>query len=430
MSATAVGVESPSGGRVSPATSAWFVATLLAISVVASSCFGAMFVMLPYRMGHLGGSAGDVGLVGGLYQGCYVVAMLASAALFDRFNARRMAVTGNVLLTGAVLLMAAAQRKEMLLAAVAVYGVATAWHWPLVMGLISTGAEGAALNRRLGRFNAAWSGGLIIGPFVGGGLYSADTSTAFVAVAALHAICVVLFVIMTAPERRSAAEITTSPALPAAGAKSPAAAASVSSRASGDPPGGDLDPRTADFRAMARLALVCSYMAVGLLRYHLPVVAQNHLGLPAARFSLVSTSFNAAQTAGFVLLGLSAIWHFRVGWFWFAHVVLAASLWIGGGADSRGGLILCSVIAGLGVSFLYASHLYYGVSGGLRRARLMTLHEILLSLGFMAGSFGGGYTAEIYGRRSPYMLFGVVLLLAVGVEWALRRRRRAAAVTP
>jgi len=401
------------------AARAWFVAPLLAISLVASSCFGAMFVVLPYRMVHLGGTDADVGLVGGLYQGCYVAAMLASAALFDRVNARLMAVTGNVLLAAAAALMATAQRKEWLLAAVAVYGIATAWHWPLVMGLISTGAEGAALNRRLGRFNAAWSGGLIVGPYIGGSLYAPATATAFLAVAGLHAVCAVLFVTVQAHAGQQAhGSPADGPARSDETGEMPTEPVAAANGITGD---------IRAFRTMARVGLLCSYMAVGLIRYHMPVVAQEDLNIRAAQFAPVSTSFSAAQTAGFVVLGLSATWHFRAGWFWIAHAVLGGALLMGSAAASRGGLILCSVVAGLGVSFLYASHLYYGVSGGRHRARLMTLHEILLSLGFIVGSYGGGLTAEWFGRRFPYVLLCVIMLAAVGVESVLRGRRRSSA---
>ena len=50
----------------------------------------------------------------------------------------------------------------------AVYGIATAFFWPPLMGWLATGIEGEQLNRTMGRFNLCWSGGAIAGPVLAG----------------------------------------------------------------------------------------------------------------------------------------------------------------------------------------------------------------------------------------------------------------------
>ena len=384
-------------------TRRWFETPLLIASLLSSVSFGAvLFVALPYLTGDLGGTSWQVGLVGALYPCCYASAMLAGRRILDRFRPRSIAVVGNLLLVLATLAMGAADSVAVLCVASAICGAATSWHWPPVMGLISTGCEGAALNRRLGRFNAAWSTGLVVGPAIGGWLYDIHAVLPFAVGASMHVICAIL-IWSTRVER---AEQGTSSSYPADD--------------DGPQPGQELaNPQTPVYRSMARVALVCSFLVVGVLRNQLPVLAENELGIGASRFGPIGTVFSIAHTAGFALLGITAAWHFRERLLWIVQAGLGLSLLIVYCAKSDVALFACSILAGLGISFLYASHLFYGVSGGRRRARLMSIHETLLSIGFLFGAFGGGMVAEIAGLRSPYVVFCAVLLLGVVVEMVI-----------
>jgi MFS family permease len=69
---------------------------------------------------------------------------------------------------------------------------------------------------------------------------------------------------------------------------------------------------------------------------------------------------------------------------------------------------------------MYASHIYYGVSGGTRRAGRMAVHAIISSLGFAAGGILGGILSDKHGRYSPYWFgFGTVIigLITQAIIW-------------
>jgi len=77
------------------------------------------------------------------------------------------------------------------------------------------------------------------------------------------------------------------------------------------------------------------------------------------------------------------------------------SLWV---------FIAAAGIIGIAEGFIYASHLFYNVSGAKSRNGLMALHEFLLSAGFVIGSLTGGHLSDSFGRYMPYW-FGLFAVL-------------------
>jgi hypothetical protein len=72
-------------------------------------------------------------------------------------------------------------------------------------------------------------------------------------------------------------------------------------------------------------------------------------------------------------------------------------------------LVGAAGIIGVAEAFIYASHLFYNVSGARNRSGLMALHEFLLSAGLVAGSLSGGYISDAFGRYKPYW-FGLLMV--------------------
>ncbi len=386
----------------------WSPIALLVTSFVGSAAFGEMFVALPYFARALSCTPGQVGWLGGVYTVCYAGATLLAGHSMDRFSPRTLTVISSFALLACAALMGFSGSAAQLFGVVALYGVCTVWMWPPLMGWISRGLEGAALNRRLGWFNAAWSSGLIVGPLMGGLLYSLWPPAAFLAAAGCHLACACILLSAIAPHRATAPTAV----LPRT-----------------EQPASDAGAQMIRFRRLARIGLFAGYLVIGLLRYQLPGVAQS-LGLDAARYAPISTTLSATQAVGFALLGATHAWHFRRPWLWAMQALLGGVLLVVASTRSEAGLYLVCALAGLGVSFLYASHLYYGVSGGSDRARLMAIHEILLSAGFLTGSVGGGVLSDAVGLRAPYWvgaaLLGASIVLSMVVS-AERIRSRGGA---
>ncbi|MFV2110006.1 MULTISPECIES: MFS transporter [Micromonosporaceae] len=99
--------------------------------------------------------------------------MLLFGRMADLFGRRRLFLSGIVLLAGASLLGGFATNPEMLLAARALQGTATAMAVPAALSLITTSfTEGGMRERALGLNGAILSGGFTAGALLGGSLVS------------------------------------------------------------------------------------------------------------------------------------------------------------------------------------------------------------------------------------------------------------------
>lgn len=389
--------EKPATGR------RWDGYAVDAASLISSASFGQLFIAWPnLAERHLGASPSQIGLIGALYQGFYVGSVLLSRRAAGTLDWRTQAVVSSLALTLGAVGMAFATTLNALFVLVSFFGVATSWLWPPVMGRVSTGLEGAALNRRLGRFNASWSSGMVLGPLMGGLLFDVHPTAPFWFAAVCHVISLGLFFVC-APLRTTAT-----------GDEPPSADAAATDR-------------MIVYRRMARVAVVSGYVALGLLRIQLPGLA-NDLGVGATRQGLIGTFLSLTMAVGFALLGRHAWWHHKAGWMWAFQGGLGASLLLAYSASGAGSLFLCGGLAGVGISFLYASHLYYGVAGGRNRTARMAVHEILVSTGFLIGSFGGGVLAEAGTLATPYWVGCAVLqagiLVQAGIFAAHRRTQQ------
>ncbi|UCG31843.1 MAG: hypothetical protein JSU68_09270 [Phycisphaerales bacterium] len=371
-------------------------APLLLASFLVSQADGALMVGLPYLSLSMGGTASQVGLVGGLMRLCYVIGLLTGRHLLDRAALGWIAVCGCCGLAATTLVMPSMPTLGPLFGVVALYGLATALFWPPLVGLLFAGHQGQALNRRLGQFNVAWSAGMVTGPWLGGELFGLAPGLAFWASVGMFAAAGVCL----APVARTSGR--------GASAQRSGGAVEESSTAK-------CDDRTILFHRMAQVSLIGGYLVLGLLRYQLPNLAKE-LEIGSATFGRVGTVLSLSLAAAFYLLGRAARWHY-LGWlFWGGQVVMAASLLVLLRAANAYHMTWCVLVAGQGIGLVYSSHLYYGSSASGHRALVMTRHEVLLSLGFLLGAYGGGLIADQSNNRALYAVGFVVILAGVAVQ--------------
>jgi predicted MFS family arabinose efflux permease len=286
----------------------------------------------------------------------------------------------------------------------AVYGIATAFFWPPMMGWLSTGCEGEHLNRTMGRFNLCWSGGGIVGPVLAGVL--ARYNPRFpVAAAGLLYLAAGLY---AAWAGRGLAAVASRP--PAA-RPDPAAAA---------PPAGD-DASTA-LRYPAWAGLFAAYLVMGLTFNVFPLAAQGQMGMSKPMVGLLLFFRALATSLALGVLGRTTAWHFRVGQMvaglvLFALVMAALPL---GTTPLAAGLLLAAV--GALAAHCYVNSLFHGVAGSQHRAVRMAIHEALLSAGLVVGGACGGVVFQVAGYGAVCRTAAAVLALtaAAAAIFALR----------
>jgi len=265
-------------------------------------------------------------------------------------------------------------------------GVSMAFFWPYLMGWLSIGHEGRDLNRRLGMFNMAWISGGIISPWVGGVLVERSSLLPLVAAEVGMVLCLVAVSFVRGEIGESAGQGNNSV------------------------PDDCNEALLLRFRWIARIGLLCALVCVGLVRTQLGLLLVGPLlGYSESDFGKVITVVSLAYFAVFAAVGKWHFWHFRIVVLIGAEILVVLSMVIILASSRLWEFFAAAAVLGTSASFIYASHLYYGVSGSKRRSRRMAIHETTQALGVVVGSLAGGYLYVNISGYAPYW-FGIVFL--------------------
>lgn len=381
-----------------------------------SAAGGIWFVAMPFVIKRLGGSDTQLGLCLGIWFVAYLSGCLTAGGILDRFNARnsvRFGAAANVVINIGILITVIIARGSdnpasllwLIMCLSALSGLLTAFFWPPLMGWLSTGYEGAQLNRRLGRHNTAWSFGALVTPYLGGVLVERSSVWPF---AVIIGLMVSSFAVIT---------LGKGPGVNASNGDNGSLSQTPSDAASALLP---------CFRWMARIALLTSFVCIGLLRTQLAVLLKYELGFMESQYGTGMMIMCLASFVVFIAAGKWHRWHYKLSIFIIAQLLLLASMLMILKGSSLGIFFLATGLVGAGQAFMYNSHLYYGVSGGTRRSRRMAIHEFLLSAGFVIGSLAGGFLSDQFGPLMPYRFgLGVValgLFLQLAIWFGFKRK--------
>jgi len=368
-----------------------------------ATCAGMVMLLVPFEANRLGGGPTAIGGVGAIWTGSYMVGLLLFGGRVDRFDPRLLVRMGLSVIAAMMFIISAAPNLTVLFLANAVYGMTSGLFWPPIMGWISSGHEGPSLNRRLSLFNVSWSTGMMIGPLLGGWLYETYRVLPFYVGIAWLVAAIVIVTVIRSPEPTSAPGV----------------------EANGDDVDGVDVARNAVFRPMARIAHYLTYVIMGVFRFQLPSLAI-FLGIRAKGFGPVQMSLSVAMALSFYLLGRSHRWHYRVSVFFAAQVLLILTVLALLMVGTWWQMALCMIVGGACVGVTYSSNLFYGVSGGVRRARRMAIHELLLSAGMVTGSYGAGWITEHIALRAAYPICAALLVVGMLAQVTVFVRRRTA----
>ena len=372
---------------------------------------GILVIVWPWQIMSIGGDSLAVGAIGGLWMGGYVLSCLFLGPRAERFGVRRLVMLATAASTFCVLLMLTTSSVAVLLGLLALDGAIGGMMWPPMTAWLTIGQEGHRLNRRLGMFGISWSLGLIIGVWLGGPLWGQQSSPhpfpAFVV-----ASCAVFGAFLVAASARK----QRSSSIPA---RSP----------------GTVEPDEAGtkticaFHWMAVIAGVIAGMANGVMGYPIVTLMKSMSLGPNVHGRIVAAAM-IAMMCGLFLMGRTTRWHYKRMFFWAIQLVMAAA--VCSVAFSRNGweLATCSVVTSLGVAVVFASDLYYTLTGSTRRAASAAWREIRVSIGFGLGSFGGGAIIGLIGRfagrqtglRAVYPIMAGIIVAAVLVQAAIYYR--------
>ena len=175
-------------------------------------------------------------------------------------------------------------------------------------------------------------------------------------------------------------------------------------------------------RYPAWVNLYVSFVIMGVIVVILPVSARIDLSMSKTMIGLLLLSRALFMTVGFFLLGRTTFWHFRSLPPLLGQIFLAISLILLIYIRSPLFLGLVLALVGLVTAFSYFNSVFHGASGSTNRANRMALHEILLSAGFITGSFMGGIIYQKYSMSAVYWFCLTLVLAGIVVQAALSLR--------
>ncbi len=377
----------------------------LAASLLASCGLGLVFLgVIFYLRDVFGLEPGLIGAFAATWSlsysvGCFSLQPLASRARPGKILGVAAAGTGVC-----AFLLTVLPTIEMLFVAYALLGICQSLFWPTLMGWLSHGLEGAGLNRTMSLFNLSWNLGNIFGPLLAG-LLSERSPRAPMRVAAVVFGALLVLIALTARQKGRSAE--------------------SSSEAAGREP---VD-RSTMLRYPCWLGLFASYIVLGAVLNIFPLYARVDLTFSKSLVGTLLLLRALMGTVGFVLLGQTGFWHFRLRYLFVVQLLLAALLAILGHARSAwlNGVLLSAI--GMCLPLIYVYSLFHGVAGSRRRSQRMAAHEAILTAGMVVGAIVGGRLYQDGSMAAVFTFCCAAVLTGLGLQliltfW-LRRTGRA-----
>ncbi len=379
------------------------VLRLGATAFIADLALYLVWVAIPYKAISLGASAALLGIVSTVSSSTYVVTSLVSGRLSDRISRLRLARCGAILfVVGCLLVMRAGSLPAMLMR-MPLMGLGMGCFWSPLQAAIADEGDRAALEGNIGLFNVFWSLGKTCGFLIGGSLYAwFGGAPLFYASSGL-----VLLVAAVIPS----------------GARKPAyAPATVAEDSSPQPARGEL-------RAFLYMAWIANAIGFGIgntLNVHYPKFLLQ-LGWGSARFGLYLGIVFATQTAAFWLLRRFRGWRLRRAPSYALQAGMIAATLLLPFLRSLPLVLLTAIPIGLALGLAYHASITYSLSDRSSRGQRAGIHEALLGAGnFVLPLAGGALVAATGDLRMPYWFCSLALLVGVGVQEVVWRRRRGA----
>lgn len=363
---------------------------LYAAAFLMEICYGLFLLVAQITATEVIGRPAILGLAGTLHVLMRVVGNVPFGRLSDRIGRKPLLIVGcAIFATGFAVLLAPSSAA--ILGAYLLTGVANALFWPLIESWIGQGEHQQGLLRFLGYFGAVFTIGIAAGSLLGGCLVNASAAV-ITAIGGIVSIGVVVLILWTEDAVRG-------PAVPVEhGAAAPELAAA----------------RRA-FLLIGRIANFAAWVAIGITRFLFAKLCLA-MGVPQAHVGYITFTLYAAWSLSFLGLIRFRNWTYRLGplvAFQFLGAAAAALIWL---RPSTTVFFAAFGLFGASTGIVYMSSFYYGQDGASDRGNKSGLHEMILAGGMLIGPLAGGFLAEVFDLRAPFLFAALVILGAVGIE--------------
>lgn len=171
------------------------------------------------------------------------------------------------------------------------------------------------------------------------------------------------------------------------------------------------------FKRLSWIANLGGMFGGSMVIHLLPDLAVT-IGIAAADHGKLLASWRAVIIAIYLLMHVSAFWHYRFSTSLMSQLTAAVGLVVIAGSESAVSLLIGLALLGQLVGYNYFSGLFYSTAGSSheRRALAAGIHEATLATGMAIGTIVGGVMGTLVNHRVPYILAAAVLLSLVLVQ--------------
>jgi MFS family permease len=364
---------------------------LCALALILNSATGVLVVAMPLLAIRFGASPLQLGVLGSLGALVYTLACPLAGQHSDVIAAggsspwagrrRSIMLCCSLLIAVDLCIFVVARIRDIFIMHVC-GSLCAALFWPPLQAWFAETGPRSKLAGRLGIFNLSWGMGIMLGPAIGGYLYSLDYRYPwFYGVASSSAILMLLTTARTEDRRDepcTADETVLEP------------------------------PRAASFLAMALWANFACWFSLSNVQSIYPKLAVAQ-GFSPQLIGYLLFLVGATQSVLFIVLRVYPFWHYRYLPLVLAHGSAAAGMGIIFGSGSVPLLSLAFPLLGMGLGLSYYSSIYYSVCGHASIGRRAGIHEFMVGSGFLLGPMVGGVLAQYAGLRTPFLFCSAIL---------------------
>lgn len=340
-----------------------------------------------------------LGFLGAIPAVIYALGCAGSGFWLERLGFRKMiGLAGMIVLLGygAIVLVDCFWKLFFLTLVVA---LGASLFWPAMVRWLGEEMPGAQLRRRVGNYNIALIGGIMLGPLLGGILISFNYRLPYLTSAGLIIIVLAVMAVERKNQNISDKEDGTSLVWKEVGDKAE--------------PGFIYIGWAANFAAW--FAIGGTQALFPELAKSLPVViGDRFLGF---LFSLVSLG----EIVVVIILRKTCRWHYN-----YRLLFIFQLLGIGGSlilAINKDPVIFIPAFLGIGFTggMTYFSSIFYSIHKQECKGRKSGFHESFLGLGLALGPIMGGLAAQELGLRAPYLLAILIFIISIFIQGVFLR---------
>ncbi|NLZ76814.1 MAG: MFS transporter [Spirochaetales bacterium] len=349
-------------------------------------------------------SSSMIGLAAASAPTSYLVSCLIKGKLPSNLRPRHAIMLSLAGMSASILVLSSVHHLAITYLCLFLYGMWMSFLWPHVEEWFSRGKEGKELGRAVNGFNVSWSLGVALSSYLAGLLIERSTILAFL-------VSIGLFVMVFIGIRVVSTLVPAIRMVPGE---------TTHIETSG------LTDSSTPLRFYAWVGIVVLYSGMSIILTIFPLYAHEELLLRESHVGLLLLIRGITSCIGFFLLGRFSFWHFRKSLIFLVQGLFALLCFSALRFSSLFFYGFFFLLFGILFSFAYAQSIFHGSSGAVRRSERMIIHEVLLTIGTILGSVGGGWLYQKFGFSNVLFSVGTLGAAAVGGEilFSMYNRRR------